>query len=300
MARALERNTLSGLRVKEAMRSQVISKPLDCSIANAVNVLIKYKVNALLVTDRRDRPVGVVSKTDIMNAYYAGLTIDSPLAHIMSAPPLYCSRDESLGEALERMRARGIYRLYVRDGRDGPVTGALAYPDIVGLLYHYCHRCEYSQRRQRENGFQPEAIRRYRVSEVMTTGVKSLPQNATLINVMEELSIYRFGALLITDTDGRPYGVISKTDLVIAYKHNREPGGAAATVMNSPVRSCSDTDLLEEAVRTMIFSDVQRLFVHRGQPSEIVGVLSLSDAARVQSGSCHACVSSRIKVEDHH
>ena len=32
-------------------------------------------------------------------------------------------------------------------------------------------------------------------------------------------------------------------------------------------------------------------------PQNIVGVLSLSDAARIRSGSCHACVSSRIRVE---
>lgn len=28
------------------------------------------------------------------------------------------------------------------------VVGALAYPDIVGLLYQYCHDCEYNHLRQ--------------------------------------------------------------------------------------------------------------------------------------------------------
>jgi len=49
----------------------------------------------------------------------------------------------------------------------------------------------------------------------------------------------------------------------------------------------------------MIMVDIHRLFVHEGETSNIVGVLSLTDAARVRSGSCYACVSSRIKVEDH-
>ena len=49
----------------------------------------------------------------------------------------------------------------------------------------------------------------------------------------------------------------------------------------------------------MIFSEVHRLFVYREDPQNIVGVLSLSDAARLRSGSCHACVSSRIKIDEH-
>jgi len=49
----------------------------------------------------------------------------------------------------------------------------------------------------------------------------------------------------------------------------------------------------------MVMADIHRLFVHEDEPSNIVGVLSLSDAARVRSGSCYACVSSRIKVEDY-
>ena len=35
--------------------------------------------------------------------------------------------------------------------------------------------------------------------------------------VMEGLSAYRFGAVLITDENGRPTGVVSKTDLILAY-----------------------------------------------------------------------------------
>ena len=46
----------------------------------------------------------------------------------------------------------------------------------------------------------------------------------------------------------------------------------------------------------MIFWDVHRLFVARGEIQEIIGVLSLSDAARFRSGTCRACLVSRIAV----
>ena len=42
---------------------------------------------------------------------------------------------------------------------------------------------------------------------------------------------------------------------------------------------------------------LHRLFVQQARPEDIVGVFSLSDAARIRSGSCQACMSSRIKEE---
>jgi len=132
----------------------------------------------------------------------------------------------------------------------------------------------------------------------MATGVKSLPMHETLNTVMESLSAYRFGAMLITDGTGLPRGVISKTDLALAYKRGISPAEIAEQVMCMPVHTCDLDSLLEEAVKKMILTDIHRLFVHEGNADTIVGVLSLSDAARGRSGSCHGCVSSRIKVED--
>ncbi len=63
-------------------------------------------------------------------------------------------------------------------------------------------------------------------------------------------------------------------------------------------RYCEENEYLEIAIQKMIFSEVHRLFVYSKTPQNIIGVLSLSDAARLRSGSCHACVSSRIKIDE--
>ena len=131
----------------------------------------------------------------------------------------------------------------------------------------------------------------------MTIEVKSVLRDDSLLQVMEELSMYRFGAILVRDGGNSPCGVISKTDLALAYKHGVNSETPAETIMSSPVQSCDADVLLEDAIRMMIFSDVHRLFVHQSKPSSIVGVISLSDAARIRSGSCHACISSRIKLD---
>jgi CBS domain-containing protein len=290
---------LKGLLVSEAMRRQVISLSKETTIDSSINHLIKYKVNALLTTDEANRPVGVVSKTDIMGAYYADLPPESPLEHIMSSPPLFCRPQDSLESALDKMRSKGIYRLYACEPDSERIVGVLAYPDIVGLLYRYCHSCEYSILGKRRKDQDNDSVPRFKVREVMTPAVKAFGEDESLLQVMEGLSVYRFGAVLITDRNNIPSGVVSKTDLILTYKHGIPSDIHAKAIMSSPVRSCEESEFLEDAIQTMIFSEVHRLFVHQGAPQNIVGVLSLSDAARLRSGSCHACISSRIKVDDH-
>jgi predicted transcriptional regulator len=291
-------NTLRNLKVSKAMRRQIIQLGQDKTIGHGINHLTKHKVNALLIVDTDRLPVGVVSKTDIMGAYYAGLPIDSTLDHIMVSPPLFCKAGDSLEDALEQMRSSRVYRLYVTTDDPDELVGALAYPDIVGFLYQYCHRCEYSHLYRKKQGDELDSIDRFTVRELMTSGVKSLPLGETLNSVMEALSAYRFGAMLITGTDGLPCGVLSKSDLVLAYLHGVDPEVLAKEVMQTPIHSCAADSLLEGAIKEMIIADIHRIFVHQGDAANIVGVLSLSDAARGRSGSCHACVSSRIKVEE--
>ncbi|HAY38572.1 MAG TPA: hypothetical protein DCY53_04055 [Desulfobacteraceae bacterium] len=295
----MKKETLSGLKVSAAMRKQVVSLPQDATIDRGITSLIKYKISAFLAMDKNGRPSGVVSKTDIMSAYYAGLSLKTPLDNIMSSPPLFCGPDDSLESALNTMRSRGIYRLYVTEENSDHVVGALAYPDIVGLLYQYCHDCEYSHLKQKHKKHPNVTIRRYKVKEVMTPSVKANYIDESLVCIMEELSKYRFGAVLIVDRENIPSGVVSKTDLALSYKHGIDSQAAAGNIMSAPVATCSQDDFLEDAIRKMIYSDVHRLFVQKKDPQNIVGVFSLTDAARIRSGSCHACISSRIRVDKH-
>lgn len=299
MVRIKRKNTLRNLKVSDAMRRQIIRLDQNESIDYGLNAIIKYKIGALLTVDTQNKPIGVVSKTDIMGAYYAGFPIDSPLESIMISPPLFCGSGDSLENALEQMRINGVYRLYVKDSVSGDLVGALAYPDIVGLLYRYCHQCEYSHLSSAGEAGQNDSVRRFSVGEVMTRRVQQVGLHDKLTAVMEQLSAYRFGAILVSNKNGLPCGVISKTDLALTYKHGVDPEVEAQSVMSVPVHTCDVNLLLEEAIKKMIIADIHRLFVHEGEAGNIVGVLSLSDAARIRSGSCYACVSSRIKVEDH-
>src|SRR4030042_112358 len=127
-------NIMKDLTVKEAMRRLIINLAAEATLEEAIRYAIKYKVNAILISDADQAAVGVVTKTDLMGAYYAGLPLSTPAASIMVGPPLFCRLGDSLDTALDRMRTHKIHRLYVREAEAAPAVGVLAYPDIGGLL----------------------------------------------------------------------------------------------------------------------------------------------------------------------
>jgi CBS domain-containing protein len=288
------RHILSGMLVNEAMRRQVVQLPAAAAVSRGINHLLKFKVNALLITAADQRPAGVVSKTDLIAAYYAGLPIDTPLGDIMVGPPLTCYPDDAIESALDRMRAHSVHRLYVTGAEPTSMVGTLSYTDVVALLYRYCRSCPKSTSRKVVAAKPEDEEWRLTVKDVMTASVVSFPEDARVAQVIEGLMAHRFGAVLICSAHGAAMGVISKTDLIRAYHHGVGLDAPADGIMTAPVVTWDQDAFLWEALRYMFLKDVQRLFVHSGDPLQAVGVLSLSDAARVRSGSCRACMPSRL------
>jgi CBS-domain-containing membrane protein len=287
---------LSELIVKTAMRRQIVKLPPGASLAQCIRYLIKFRVNGLLVSDEEEAITGVVSKTDLMGAFYAGLPIEGPVSDIMSSPPLYCREEESLAQVLNTMRERRVYRLYVHNSME-KVSGVIAYPDIVGVLYTYCRECPQSRWQHSRRSGVPKEARRFKVREIMTPSVTTFGDDDTLASIMEGLSANRIGAVLIHDHEGRPAGVVSKTDLLLAYRHGMPTEAGARQIMNTPAQKVDQEECLENALQQLIFSQLHRLFVFKEVKDNIVGVLSLSDVARMRSGSCQACIMSRIRLE---
>jgi CBS domain-containing protein len=192
------------------------------------------------------------------------------------------------------MREHRIHRLYVLDPKGEGMAGVLAYPDIVGILYRYCHRCEKSLLHRGPLTAAPGGPDQLAVREVMSPQIFVLPTSASLGDLMGALAAYRFGAVPLVTTTGQPLGVVSKTDLILAYLHGLPQETAAQEIMSMPILTCQQEEPLLAVIKRMIYQDLHRIFVYKDRPETLVGVLSLSDAARFRSGSCRACLASRI------
>ena len=294
MPTAKKRSVLSGIRVREAMRRQIVDADAGQTARAGIARMIKYKSDLLLITDAQGNPVGIVSKTDLTGAFYAGLPVDIHLGDIMMGPLISCFADEPLEAALDTLRGHGVHQLFVRGGDAGRFEGMVTYGDVLGLVYRYCHRCRKRHTRGGpvggDAGLPPDIL----VEEVMTPGVMGCDAADNLVRVMEVISTQRKSAVLVKCAKGKPAGVISKTDLVHAWYRGVEANTPVHAIMSAPVRSCHRRTPLTEAMARMLLEDMGRVFVHDPDPGRIVGVLALGDAAGRRSGTCRACVSSRM------
>jgi CBS domain-containing protein len=296
MPLAPKRSILSGVRVNTAMRRQVVAGRLNSSLAACINQMVKHKVDAVLILDDLNRPAGVLSKTDLISAYYTLLPVETPAGDLVARELVFCHADDLLEDAIDRMQTHGIHRIYVRSKSINEMIGTLSYLDVVGLLYKYCRKCPRSIFRQLQEN--TESVDRLRVRDVMSTALHTCRSDNSLSEVIETLTAYRCGAALIVDGANRPAGVISKSDLVLAYKHGRPIPTPAGEIMQHPVWSCAADSILAKALQVMLIRDIQQIFVYPEDPGNIVGVLSLSDAARFRSGSCRACIPGRMITDD--
>lgn len=84
------------------------------------------------------KPLGVVSKTDIMGAYYAGLPVETRISDIRVGPPYVCTEEETLETAIDLMQTLGLQRIFVAEENNGPATGVLSLSDAARFRSSSC------------------------------------------------------------------------------------------------------------------------------------------------------------------
>ena len=284
-------NVLSSVTVAEAMRKQVVRGGPDESITRCIARMIKYKTGAVLVEEENGSCLGVVSKTDVVGMYYAGLGLETQLGEVAGGEPICCYLGDRLETALATMLDSGVRRVYVR--ARGMITGVVGYADIVGAMYRFCNQCR--RNLYKSGKLQPEASGWLRAKDVMHPGVTGCFASDALQFALETLLEGRIGAVAVFDDSGQyPVGVLSNSDAVLAYRHEVDADTRLERIMSTPILACEQSDYLTSSLQTMIYADVQRIFVYDAHPHNLAGVISLTDAARIRSGACKACRVARL------
>ncbi|MFW5971834.1 MAG: CBS domain-containing protein [Desulfovermiculus sp.] len=286
-------NMLSGFQVRSAMRKNPLRLDLAKNLDQTISCMIKFKVNALLIHDpSRGQDLGLITKSDLMTLYYAGLPLETLAADVLVAPILTCSQDDTLETALSKLLGNSVKRIYVADTKEKGIVGVLSHADIVGLLYRFCRQCEKSLARRRENAGLDDMLL---VNDIMHRDVVSCKPGQSIAQALELFCTSPFSALLVQENTHSIPGVLSKTDLILAYRHNLPLETPVSEIAKFPALCCGRKEALVQVLPRMILADIHRLFVHGAEPWDIQGVLSLTDAARARSGSCRACSATRLQ-----
>ena len=128
---------MSEKQVQDWMHRGVITCAPETPVAEIAAVMESYDVSALVVVNESGNAVGVISRTDLVNArfiepymkHWRGLTAE----HLMTQPVISVAPDTSVREAVELLYEKRIHRLVVVEESEGQVRpiGILSVTDLA-------------------------------------------------------------------------------------------------------------------------------------------------------------------------
>ena len=99
-------------------------------VRNAVEILAKNNIGAVIVVDNKRMPIGILSERDIVRELprRAGL-LDLPVSELMTTGMLTATLDDDVAAVLNTMTARHFRHLPVVE--DGQLLGMVTLADLV-------------------------------------------------------------------------------------------------------------------------------------------------------------------------
>jgi len=128
--------------VKDVMKKEVITIDESNTIQDAAQKMTEANVGCVIITKNND-PVGILTERDYVTRIASkGRPMSTSLAEVMSSPLIVTSPEETVWEAAEILRKKGIHKLPVQEG--DKLVGIITATDLVKL-------CSYGSDSQMRN-----------------------------------------------------------------------------------------------------------------------------------------------------
>ncbi len=128
--------------VKDIMTKNVITIDGAESIQEAAQMMTDANVGCVIVT-KKDNPVGIITERDFVTKIAAeGRPLFTDVSEIMSLPLTTVNPDDTVWDAAEIMRVKGIHKLPVQEGTQ--IVGIVTTTDLVEI-------CSYGSDSQMRN-----------------------------------------------------------------------------------------------------------------------------------------------------
>jgi CBS domain-containing protein len=109
----------------------VVTTSAAISVGEAVDLLARHRIGALVVVERNDHIVGIVSERDVVRlmATHGAGALQQPVESIMTRSVMTCSEQETIDSVMSRM-TRGRFR-HLPVAAGGRLTGIISIGDVV-------------------------------------------------------------------------------------------------------------------------------------------------------------------------
>jgi len=117
--------------VKDIMKKEVITIDELESVQDAAQKMTEANVGCVIIT-KNNNPVGILTERDFVTQIAAkGRPLFTAIATVMSFPLTVISPDETVWDAAEIMKGKGIHKLPVQEGNK--IVGIVTTTDLVKI-----------------------------------------------------------------------------------------------------------------------------------------------------------------------
>jgi PAS domain S-box-containing protein len=252
--------------VADVMSKNVATISPDETVVSAAKMMSAKRISCLAVM-HNEQMAGILTETDMLRrvAKNGKHFYQTKLEQIMSCPVKSVYPDMSVLEASEIMSEMRIKRLPILE--QDKLVGIVTQTDLVRALTSY--------------GLWRD------VSEIMSRNVAVVPEDATVAEAAEIMTLRKISCIVITD-DGEAAGVLTQKDMlrrVIALQ--RDPARVRMReVMSSPVMNILANCSVFSASKMMEETNIRRLVVM--EDNQLRGVVTQSDIFLAVRGKLQA------------
>ena len=114
------------------------------------------------------------------------------------------------------------------------------------------------------------------------TAVVTLRPEMTMLEAAQALAEHRIGAAVVVDSDGGISGIVSERDIVRAISKTAAESFKLAIrdVMTAPVKTCLQTDSIDEVMAVMTTRRFRHMPVVEG--GRLKGIVSIGDVVKLR------------------
>ncbi len=233
--------------VRDLFHRGVLTIKQGANLGQAAVLIDQYHVHALLVVDRDDRPLGLISDYDLLAGEWLSADAESlatmrklTVGELMSYPIDVIDAGMRLKDAAQMLIEKDIHRLLVNE--NGKPAGFISISDFVSSVAKH------------------EPARRECVADVMSDAILVCRENTPVVSAARTMTQAGMRSVLVVDASGKPQGVVSGVDLMPFVDNDVSDTITVRNVMH-PAMTIDLKASLREAADLMIQNHHHRLVV---------------------------------------
>jgi len=233
--------------VKDLMHKGLITCPPDASLGQVAVLLAQHRVHALIVAEKEDQPLGIISDFDLLAGEWLSVdekSLDAMRAmtarELMTSPIAMIEANTGIEAAANTMVEKGVHRMLVMEA--GKPVGIISISNFVADIA--------SQ----------EKLQRATVSDVMSDAFLVCRDKTLVTSAARTITQAGWRSVLVVDSHGKALGVVSGKSLI----HHAGKDVANLTVsdvMNKNLLTIDMNASLQEVANLMINNHRHRVIV---------------------------------------